>query len=73
MVLVKITHDDDGYKIDEPKWCYSILAAGSATQLCEGQVYGLGESDVKYKVKVTGKVTCPHCIAIIKELKAVKL
>lgn len=70
--VVKITHDDDGTKIDSPKWCYVIYTAGSEMSLCEGQVFGMGEGAAKYETK-EGKITCPNCISIIKEIKSIKL
>lgn len=73
MKLVKIKYDDYGEKIDNPKWCYVFFCAGGETQLCQGQFFGEGESEVVYITKNTGKVTCPECIAIIKEIKSIKL
>lgn len=72
MKVVKITRDEDGEKIDHPKWCWFYNTGGSDNTLCTGQVFGYGEGSAEYKMK-EGKITCPDCIAIIREIKAIKL
>lgn len=70
--LVKIIADEDGTKIKRPKWCAVIDPCGSLHALCSLQVFGMGEGRAEYITKDTGKVTCPDCIAIIKDLKTYK-
>jgi len=73
--LVKIITDEDGFISLSDKWHYISEAGGSECCLCDGQVFGYGEGAAEYEMKEVqrGGVTCPHCIAIIKEHKAVKL
>lgn len=70
--VVKIITDEDGHKIESPKWCYITDWSDSDRALCSGQVFGLGEGSATYKTR-QGKITCPQCIAIIKQIKAIKL
>jgi len=72
MTVVKITHDEDGRPIEEPGWCYITDWSDSERTLCSGQVFGLGEGSAQFKLR-DGKVTCKSCIAIIRQLKSVKL
>lgn len=70
--LVKITFDDRGEETYAVTWCLSVVMAGSPTALCSQQVYGFGESAAKYETK-QGKVNCPECICLIKEIKKVEI
>lgn len=70
--VVKILTDHYGIKRERPVWCYiQKIASGHAT-LCGAEYFGYGDSGTKYETK-KGKITCPRCIEIIKEMKAVKL
>lgn len=73
--VVKITHDEDGTKVDSPKWCLVMDMDGSNRTLCSGQVFGPGEGNAKYQDKVVDKkgITCPDCLDIIKEIKSITL
>lgn len=72
--LVKITHDEDGYKIDNPQWCYVFNLGDAPRALCSGQVFGFGEGSAKFRVKTVERgITCPECRNIIKHFKDVKL
>lgn len=75
MKLVKITHDEDGEKVDNAKWCYAIYDGDAERALCSGQVFGEGEGEAKYKEKEVAKggITCEDCRRIILEIKAIKL
>jgi len=74
--LVKILKDHSG----EPRekelqfWHYVVNYTGSAT-LCEGEFFGYGESAVEFKTNTVkrGGITCPKCLARIKQMKAIKL
>lgn len=72
--LVKITRDDDGYLIDDPKWCLLVHYTGNMA-FCSGQFVGVGESACEYEIKevIRGGITCQNCIDKIKGIKAVKL
>lgn len=73
--LVKITHNEDGDKMDRPPWCFSVVRSGSPMAMCSMQVYGYGEGSAKYETKQAerGGITCPQCLAEIKEIKAIRL
>lgn len=70
--VVKITVDDDGCETGRKEWCYVWETSGSHCTLCTLEVFGEGESGAEYEVKY-GKITCPDCIAIIKEFKSIRL
>lgn len=70
--VVKITRDEDGVKRDSPKWCYVTDWSDSRRTLCSGEVFGYGEGSAEYQDK-EGYITCPECIARIKELQSIKL
>lgn len=72
--LVKILTSYEGDKRINPKWHYVKEYAGGYATLCEGEYFGEGESACIYKIKIVERgITCPDCIAFIKELKAIKL
>ena len=70
--VVKITHDDEGFKKDSPRWCLVDDVSGSYVAFCTGEAFGHGESIARYEEK-QGRITCPECRARIKSLKSVKL
>lgn len=72
--LVKITSNDDGDKIQNPKWHW-IMTIDADRTLCGGEAFGEGESNAKFKLKTLkkGGITCPLCLSIIKEIKAIEL
>lgn len=72
--LVKITADEDGDEIPNAPWCLSVSIGGSPSAFCTMQVYGYGEGSAKFETKSAVRgITCPDCIAKIKEIKAVRL
>lgn len=75
MKLVKLITDDDGRKVDRPAWHYVTHWSDGERTLCSGEVFGPGESQAEYKEKEVDKggITCNRCLAIIKEIKAIKL
>lgn len=75
MEVVKIIRDEDGEKIDDPKWHYVHTTGHTSTTLCGGQVFGDGEGTAVYKTKTLrkGSITCRECINIIKEIKTIPL
>ncbi len=75
MKLVKIEINEDGNKVFDPKWHYIQDWGDVEGTLCSGEVFGYGEGHAKYKTKevVKGGITCRNCLAIIMEIKAVKL
>lgn len=73
--IVKILTADDGEKRDGQVWCLVQIRTGDPCTLCTGEFFGLGQSGCKFKAKTVDKggITCPDCLSIIKELKALKL
>lgn len=73
MHLVKLLTTEDGDKVENPKWCLVVDFTGANMALCSGQVFGMGESEVEYDEKRSERgITCPKCIGMIKEFKAIK-
>jgi len=75
--LVKIFCDTNGVPrdIDRQYW-HLVYHHGSGDQtLCEGEYFGGGESGCEFETKEVkrGGITCPNCLEIIKNMKAVKL
>lgn len=74
--LVKILSDDSGEPREKYQqyWHYVTNKTGNQT-LCEGEFFGFGESGCEYEVKQVkrGGITCPKCLAEIKDIKAIKL
>lgn len=72
--LVMILSSDDGEKRDDPVWHLNYGRDAERT-FCEGEAFGIGESGCDYKTKVTkrGGITCPECLKMIKEIKAIRL
>lgn len=69
--VVKITRNDDGDKVESPKWCYVADWGDADRTLCTGEAFGIGEGTAEYEER-DGKITCPSCIRIIKEIKKAK-
>lgn len=75
MHLVKILINEDGKKVEAPKW-HLVHRFGEAERtVCSGEVFGEGEGSVVFEEKYTekGGITCPKCIERIKWFKSVKL
>ena len=72
--LVKITVDDEGYAVDDPKW-HVITSIDAKRTLCTGEVFGFGESSCEFEEKQVkrGGITCPNCIEFVKNIKGIKL
>lgn len=72
--LVKILTYEGGEIVNKPLWHW-IQCIDARRSLCEGQAFGMGESDVEYETKTVprGGITCPKCLEMIKEFKAIKL
>jgi hypothetical protein len=73
--LVKIIINEDGDKVDDPKWHWIENNGDSERTLCGGEVFGFGEGNAEYKIKTVnrGGITCSQCLQLIKEFKAIKL
>jgi len=73
--VVKILTSDDGDKRENRVWCYVVNTDATNRTFCGGEAFGYGESSCEYKDKVVekGGITCPKCLAMIREIKAVKL
>lgn len=72
--IVKFLTDEDGFKEQNKSWHY-VVNQDANRALCNGQVFGFGESKVEYKDKLVerGGITCSECIKLIKEFKSIKL
>lgn len=76
MELVKIISDEDGTRVDDPKWCLGDSQGGAPVQLCTGQVYGYGEGAATFETKQVGKFPrhgCGKCQDRIRYFKAIKI
>jgi len=73
--LVKLITDDDGMKIDNPQWHFPLNIGGANRILCNGHVFGYGESIAEFKLKTVkrGGLTCEDCKKILKAFKQFKL
>jgi len=75
--LVKILSSDSGdpRPKSEQFWHYVHFPCGDPATLCQSEYYGPGQSGCDYEEKHTerGGITCPSCLGIIKEIKAIKL
>ena len=71
-VVVKITINDDGDRVHNPKWCCVDYRGDAERTLCSGEVFGFGESGAEYEKK-RGKITCANCIDLLKTYRATKL
>jgi hypothetical protein len=72
MIVVKMITDDNSMPYTNDYWHYGQKWGDAPRILCDGHVYGFGESEAQFEEK-KGKITCPSCIAIIKRVKAIKL
>lgn len=73
--LVQLITDDDGDLTHDNSWHWIMDLDGADRLLCNGHVFGEGESNAKYKLKNVkkGGITCGKCLSIIKEIKSIKL
>ena len=75
--LVQIISNDDGdfTPTDKLGWCLAVFSGGGYNTLCTGEFFGDGEGIATYKEKHTkrGGITCPKCLSMIKDFKAIKL
>jgi hypothetical protein len=78
--IVKQLVNDDGAKIpeDEQVWHLQRDISGDTALLCTGEFIHYGSASGNgeiYELKETkkGGITCPDCLGIIREFKAVKL
>jgi len=70
--VVKIITDDYGeQKKNKNVWHLSILSCGDPCTLCEGEFYGMGQSNCTYKEKIvkSNGVTCIECLKHIDYFK----
>lgn len=73
--VVKILTDNWGDKRENPKWHLAIEDAATMRTLCDGEAFGIGDSQAEYVTKEgkKGSVTCPECRAKIKWFKSIQL
>ncbi|MNL07520.1 hypothetical protein D3C87_1281990 [compost metagenome] len=73
--VVKFTKNNDGDKVERPKWHLSITYSGVAMSLCSGECYGFGVSSCEFQEKDVeiGGINCNDCLGRIKELQSIKL
>lgn len=72
--LVKLITDDSGEEYENPTWHAINPFNDSHRTLCEGHVYGFGESHAIFEIKrVERGVPCPKCQAILRYFKSIKL
>lgn len=72
--IVKILDFETGIPDSKPKWHLSYDYDDADRAFCNGQVYGYGESEVRFETKKVekGGITCSHCLKMIKEIKSIK-
>lgn len=70
--VVRFDTDEDGCEEEKNDIWHWSDHTNEGRAFCSGQVFGYGESAIKYEAK-KGKITCPECIARIKAIKKVKL
>ena len=74
--LVRYFTNEDGDTAENDFWHLSDPTSWDAPRtLCDGQVFGDGESGIEYEAKLVkrGGITCPKCLESVKTMKAVKL
>ena len=70
--VVRFDTNEDGDEEERSDLWHYVFNLPEPRAFCSGQVFGYGESAIEYEAK-RGKITCPECIAMIKEIKKVKL
>ena len=72
--LVKLITNDDGDKVQCPKWHIVQTFGDSDRTLCSGEAYGLGESGVIFKGKfgTLNDCDCHKCLEIVDWFKKLK-
>jgi len=74
--VIKIRFTPDGEKIERPKWCLVHQLCGDAAALCSGffaESSASGFEDAERKKVEKGGITCPDCLEIIRNIKAIRL
>lgn len=73
--LVRLSIDEDGMEVENPRWCLVFDSMGTPTTFCTGEVWGSGEGNAvgEEKLVLRGGITCRECLIKIKEIKAVRL
>lgn len=73
--LARIITDDGGEEGDGLWHLVQSARGGEDVILCTTEVYGAGEGDAiaEFKAVKRGGIECYKCLAMIKEIKAVKL
>jgi len=72
---VRLLTDDDGEKVDSPRWCLSVSDDGSPRTLCTGECYGEGEGSATFKEEYVekGGITCRRCMERIRWMKSLRI
>lgn len=73
--LVRIIEDEDGEATNNDSWHLAVQPDSSPRTLCTGEAFGGSEGAAVYETKSVkrGGITCPKCLEIIKQFKAIKL
>lgn len=73
--VVKITEDNWGEKVENPKWCLVVNDDATDRTLCGGEAFGTGDSAAEFEIKdgKRGSITCPDCKSKIKWFKSIPL
>lgn len=60
---------------EDGHWHLVVDGGGCETTFCGGVVFGFGENRTVFEEKIVtvGGITCPRCLAKIKEIKSIKL
>lgn len=71
--VAKLNTDFDGNKYGNSYWHYVTQISGDPAIICTGEFINEsagGSDDTEIKI---GKITCPECLSMIREYKAIKL
>lgn len=72
--LVKITENYDGeVPKEDQRWCYATNAFDTCRTLCGETLDAASHYRAEEKAVKRGGITCKQCLAVIKDIKSVRL